>query len=305
MDSRQLEYFLTLVKQGSMSRAADLLNISQSALSKIISRLESEVGVPLFDRHGNRITLNEYGKNFSLYAARALEVLERGLYSTRQSMYDTMGRICITCHAYAGILSDVAADYHFLNPGVQFHVSRHPDRTAMPRDDDDFLLCSGSESASFLEHDNWVAQELFQEEFVAVVSSRFRQYPEDCTSIPLSSLKDAGFISMMDSSPLYSDITFTLCSAAGFYPSVAFQTNDHMFKLDMIGAGRAVSILPECCVDAAKKLHPEIRAFRLEGMNPSRSVYLMRRKRLLLSETALDFWNFVLDFYGLPQDTRD
>src|SRR5690606_41193716 len=41
-----------------------LLNISQPALSKSISNIEQEIGVPLFDRQGRSIALNRYGKLF-------------------------------------------------------------------------------------------------------------------------------------------------------------------------------------------------------------------------------------------------
>ena len=54
MELKQIEYFLQLAQMQHVSQAADFLNISQPTLSKSLSNLEKDLGVPLFDRVGNR-----------------------------------------------------------------------------------------------------------------------------------------------------------------------------------------------------------------------------------------------------------
>lgn len=298
MDIKQLEYFLELVKHENISGTADLLNISQSALSKSIAKLEAEVGIRLFNRYGNHITLNSYGRNFAVYAARSLKVLENGLFSVRQAIYDVNGQLRIVCHAFSGIIAPVVTEYCFLNPRVKINVSRHAEKATSPTDDEDFMLCSGTESVSFLEKsDSWVGQELFREESMILISKRYREYPDTCDCLPLTELKEDKFIGMMESSPLFSDATFRLCTAAGFVPIVSYETNDYLFKVNLIGEGRAIAILPACCVKTAQALYPDIQAFHIQGMYTSRSVFLLRRKKLLMSEAALDFWEFALDYF--------
>ena len=68
MDEHQLKYFQTLSSICSFTRAADELSLSQSALSRSISRLEEELGVPLFERKSRGIILNRYGKIFLKHA---------------------------------------------------------------------------------------------------------------------------------------------------------------------------------------------------------------------------------------------
>ena len=59
MDFLKLSSFCMIVDCGSMSKAAEVLYCSQPALSKQIAALEKEVGYPLFDRNGKKMTLNE------------------------------------------------------------------------------------------------------------------------------------------------------------------------------------------------------------------------------------------------------
>lgn len=59
MELLQLQYFRELARNGHLSRTAEALHIAQPSLSQTIKRLESEVGVPLFDRVCNRIILND------------------------------------------------------------------------------------------------------------------------------------------------------------------------------------------------------------------------------------------------------
>lgn len=55
MELLQLQYFRKVAELEHMTRAAEELRIAQPALSKTISRLEEDLGVPLFDRNGRQI----------------------------------------------------------------------------------------------------------------------------------------------------------------------------------------------------------------------------------------------------------
>jgi LysR family transcriptional regulator, transcription activator of glutamate synthase operon len=72
----QLKYFKKIAEAQSMTRVAEEIHISQSALSKTIRTLETELGVKLFDREGKYIKLNENGKIFLKYVNRNLQSLE-------------------------------------------------------------------------------------------------------------------------------------------------------------------------------------------------------------------------------------
>ena len=78
MELLQLRYFRTVARMEHMTKAAQELCIAQPALSKTIARLEEDVGIPLFDRHGGRIRLNTFGKAILDKVEKALALLEEG-----------------------------------------------------------------------------------------------------------------------------------------------------------------------------------------------------------------------------------
>lgn len=68
----QLEQLVTIAEAGTISKAAEILHLSQPALSRSIQRLEEELQVSLFDRQKNKITLNANGELALEYARKIL-----------------------------------------------------------------------------------------------------------------------------------------------------------------------------------------------------------------------------------------
>lgn len=73
MEIQQFRYFLAAARYENLTKAAEDLHIAQPALSQSIKRLETELGVSLFDRKNHRIELNEQGK---LLKKRLIPILE-------------------------------------------------------------------------------------------------------------------------------------------------------------------------------------------------------------------------------------
>lgn len=87
LDTRHLEAFRAVIETGSMSAAAILLAKSQPAVSNLITRLEDELGVSLFERKKGRLQVTPEATLFYEEARRTLGVLER----TRQVARDLKG----------------------------------------------------------------------------------------------------------------------------------------------------------------------------------------------------------------------
>lgn len=82
MDLLQLRYFREIARDENITKTAERLIISQPALSKALSKLEKELGLPLFSREGRGIQLNQDGRQFFEAVDRALNVLD----NTAQSL---------------------------------------------------------------------------------------------------------------------------------------------------------------------------------------------------------------------------
>lgn len=75
---RPLRYVLTVAELRNFTRAAEMLHVSQPALSQQIRQLERELGGALFDRTGRVVTLTEFGRAYIEHARQALDHLEAG-----------------------------------------------------------------------------------------------------------------------------------------------------------------------------------------------------------------------------------
>lgn len=76
MELRHLSTFRAVVATGSFTRAAAVLGYAQSSVTAHIQALESELGVPLFDRLGKQVLLTAAGRSFSDYATRLLDLAD-------------------------------------------------------------------------------------------------------------------------------------------------------------------------------------------------------------------------------------
>lgn len=74
MELRNLNTFITVCESMNLSKAADKLGYVQSTVTAQINQLEQELGVPLFDRIGKRLTLNQKGTELLEYAYRIISL---------------------------------------------------------------------------------------------------------------------------------------------------------------------------------------------------------------------------------------
>ncbi|WP_312365956.1 pca operon transcription factor PcaQ [Ensifer sp.] len=81
---RHLQTFVEVARQKSVMKAAELLHVSQPAVTKTIRELEEVLGVAVFEREGRGIKITRYGEVFLRHAGAALTALRQGLDSVSQ-----------------------------------------------------------------------------------------------------------------------------------------------------------------------------------------------------------------------------
>lgn len=88
---RQLRVFKLIVETGTVSEAAQAINLGQSSVSKTLASLEEELGFLLFDRIGRRLKLSQQGQIFYRKIENALETIE-GIETTVRDIRDNQGQ---------------------------------------------------------------------------------------------------------------------------------------------------------------------------------------------------------------------
>lgn len=131
MNLSHLRYFVELAHTRHYTRAAEHLFITQPSLSHAIGQLESELGVPLFERSGRNTTLTRLGEEFLVCAERTLSTLDSGVESLRRSAQgEGLIRLGLVRPLGVDFIPDLAArfDSCFSFQGKFFHflaINRH------------------------------------------------------------------------------------------------------------------------------------------------------------------------------------
>jgi DNA-binding transcriptional LysR family regulator len=124
MNLSQLETFLTVARTGSFTRAADLVHLTQSAVSRQVQDLEESLGVQLFERLGRTISLTHHGKILVEEATRLLQNVKNVKDRLRDLDEEMSGdlRVGATVTAANTFLPSVLADFRRKNPRVNLSL---------------------------------------------------------------------------------------------------------------------------------------------------------------------------------------
>ena len=120
---RQLRVFAEVVRTGSVKHAADALHLSSPAVSMQIKEIESQVGLPLFDRSSRRLSLTTAGEYFVVYARRMLGTLKEAddamaRFKRVESGQLSVGMVSSAMYFLPGLL----AQFHAEHPAVQVRL---------------------------------------------------------------------------------------------------------------------------------------------------------------------------------------
>ena len=124
MNTRQFQYVLTLAREGSFSKAADTLNITQPSLSQYIKKIEQEIGIALFDRVSGDVRITDAGRIYIGAAQQILDIEHRMENAfTDLASYKT-GSLIIGAAPYraASMMPLVAQRFQAEHPGMHLVV---------------------------------------------------------------------------------------------------------------------------------------------------------------------------------------
>ena len=124
MGLEKLEYLLTVEETGSISKAAEILYMSQPSLSKSIASVESSIGCKIFQRTSTGLTPTVEGKRYLLYARQAIELQREMLADLKRCCGDGLPRkrfmLGLTPMRSTATLSKTL--FNFSNSGIQVEL---------------------------------------------------------------------------------------------------------------------------------------------------------------------------------------
>lgn len=121
---RQLRAFEAVAAEGSFTKAAQRLFLTQSALSVLVRDMERELGLSLFDRHTRRVELSEAGRDFYPHVRRMLNDLAAAVGSMIDLRDKRRGvlRVAAPQLMACTLMPQVLAVYRQQYPGVEIHL---------------------------------------------------------------------------------------------------------------------------------------------------------------------------------------
>lgn len=246
MELRQLRYVDAVARHRHFTRAAANAGIAQPALSHQIKRLELELGVELFHRSRAGVRLTPAGEAFLPHVRRALLDIDAGREELSAMTGLRVGRVRLGAMQALGELdlAKAIAEFHQSNPGIEINLIE--ESTAQMHAD----LIEGQLDLALIAVDLKPPEELeaivLSEEPVLIALERGHRLAGR-KSIRFEELRDEPFVVFRSGTGLRF-ITERAASAAGFEPSIAFETANLERMLALVSEGLGVAVVPQSTV---------------------------------------------------------
>ncbi|MGG1677983.1 LysR family transcriptional regulator [Neobacillus sp. NRS-1170] len=290
MELLQLKYFQTVARLEHMTRASEELKIAQPSLSKTISRLEEDLGVPLFDRANRQIRLNAFGKLFLERVDGAFLELNEGKREIVELAERSQNQITLAV-SIPRVLPDLLSSFLKQSPDVKFQQvleSTNSMKRQLEKAEIDFCISSVP-----MEGDELVWEPLITEEIYLIVPPHHRLANRE--TIYLYEVKEEPFISM-NTGYGFRNLTDEFCRQAGFVPNIAFEGDEPGVIGDLVRQGLGIAFVSE--LSWVHNLNPFSHKIQIIEPNCQRTIGLGWSKRRFHSDTAKQFRQFVIDYFS-------
>lgn len=302
MDLKQIEYIVKIDDEHSITRAAEKLFVTQSALNQQLLRLEKELGAPLFHRSKVDMRPTEIGQVYLDNAREILRIKQR-TYNLINDMTDAKkGRLSIGFTPGRGseMFTHVYPSFHQAYPNVivephELSVHRQQQMIAQGNLDIGFQTLSerqrtDSEYIKLGEEEIFLLVPSIHPAAEQLAATQTASAPFPIANLTLFQYEP--FVLMYKESTIRA-ITDEIFRKSGFTPNVLFETASNNTVLSMIEANLCCGVVPEYYV---RRLPKGISCFAFPT-HPSWDIVANYRKNGYLSEAAKYFIELVRNFW--------
>jgi len=248
MELRQIRSFLSITETLHFGRTAELIHLSQPALSLQIRALEEEVGARLFERNRRKTTLTAAGFAFRDDAAAALSQLDQATRKARLAAKGKLGLLRIGFISTVGseIVPNIIRQFRELNPDVEFSLR------AITTGDQVQMLEAGSLDIGFLRlpiggHSALDVVTVHREPFVLVLPASHKLARRKRVRLSEVSGQDFVMYERTHASGFH-DLIFGMLRDAGIVPNVSQTAAELSTLISLVDAHMGITILPESAV---------------------------------------------------------
>ncbi|MBB6637037.1 LysR family transcriptional regulator [Cohnella thailandensis] len=299
MELLQLHYFRTVAKYEHMTKAAEELRIAQPALSKTISRLEEDVGVPLFDRHNRQIRLNRFGRAFLQQVETALGALEDGRRELADMAGKEQGTIRLATPTLNRLSSSISA-FRKENPEMMFRVVQIPPAAS---DDMISLLERGEVDLCFIAaslKQPWIREmTVLKAEVCLAVPIGHRL--ADRSSVALDEVMNEAFIEYHEEHP-FRQLNNEYCRNAGIDRQIICEVDEPSALWSLVQAGLGLAFTPR---NPNAVEDENVKLLRIDKPACEREFAIAWNEKRYLPNAARSFVEFLESYFHLEPAAGD
>ncbi|ETA80151.1 LysR family transcriptional regulator [Youngiibacter fragilis] len=282
MDFKQLKYLIKVADLQSITKAAEELYVSQPSLSHYIKKIENELGVDLFNRSTNPLSLTLAGEKYIETAKRIIRDYERMEEEVRDMANINKGRlkIGIPNSRAAYMLPHILPEFTRRFPGIEIltvEAKSSELKEQLIRGILDFIVIPqfnrNPEADESLSH-----EVIYQEELFLISSEKLQDidYEDGQTPVRVESLQDTPFILLKKGHGIRLAVD-KFFESRGFMPLIGMETTSNETAYRLASAGMGVAIVPEISLYSFRTLgKPYI--YRLNEEGVKWDVVLLHRK---------------------------
>ncbi|BBB62132.1 transcriptional regulator [Undibacterium sp. KW1] len=303
IDILGVQAFVAIADHGSFNKAADVLFVTQTAVTQRLRNLEIFLGVTLLERTTRSIALTRTGQDFLPQARRLLQELSAALTEIRETGKALRGDVSIACIPTAGVryLPQVIREYSALFPdnrikildhasvgvaeavlrreaefGINLAGPNHPELSTTPLLEDRFVLvCRDDHALARRKSLSWSQLQPYPLIFAGQASGN-----RALLDGYLGAENMHGGRSAQD-------------GQAGLSLQIHYEVQRNSTALGLVDAGIAAAIVPNLAMQKAN--YPRLRVIRLQDPVISRTLVLVARKAARLSPAAQLLYDMIRD----------
>lgn len=288
----QLQIFQAVAEHRSYSRAAEVLYLSQPAVSLQVRALERSVGLPLFEKAGRGLRLTEAGRELLSYSERIFALLDETQLVLEELSGARRGTVKVGASTTAGIYIVPAAlgAFHKLNPGVKLTldvVNRFTVQERLLNDEIDLAVMGLIEDAHDLDVVRFVPNELVVIAAPEHPLAHSRAIPLDALSEETLLLREAGSGTRTDIERMFAAVEIPL--------HVGMELRSNGAIKQAVAAGLGIAVMPQSAIELELAVGRLI-TLDVIGFPVLRHWSIARRSGRHLSATAMALWNFLLTY---------